>query len=81
MAAGFASIGVRIDTLENELHRHQDDDRADMGVIRTDIRAISATHERLTGKIEGSLATLTWIIGIPALVAACGTLINLVRHW
>ena len=52
-----------------------------MGAMRTDIRTITATHERLTGKIEGSLATLKWVIGIPAFVAACGTLVSLIRHW
>ena len=81
MASGFLATNQRIGALENELHRHQAEDRSDMGAMRTDIRTITATHERLTGKIEGSLATLKWVIGIPAFVSASGTLVSLIRHW
>ena len=81
MQAGFAAIGQRISGVENELHRHQDEDRSDMSAIRTDIRIVTASQDRLSGRIEGSLATFKWVIGIPAFIAACGTVIGLIRHW
>lgn len=81
MRSGFEATGQRISAVENELHRHQDEDRQDMGAIRSDLRIVSASQDRLSGRIEGSLATLKWVIGIPAFIAACGTVVSLIRHW
>lgn len=81
MAAGFSSTATRIGALENELHRHQDDDRADMGSMRSDIRLLTTNQDLLTGRIQGSLAMIKWVLGIPAFIAAAGTMIGLIRHW
>jgi hypothetical protein len=49
--------------------------------MRNSLQTVTASQDRLSGRIEGSLATLKWIIGIPALIAASGTVIGLIRHW
>lgn len=81
MASGFAATNQRIGTLENELHRHQDEDRSDMSAIRSDVRIITTAQATLAGRIEGTLGTLKWLIGIPAFIAAAGTVVGLIRHW
>lgn len=81
MRSGFAGVGLRVTAVENELHRHQDEDRADMGAIRSDIRVATLAQATLDGKIQGSIAMLRWFLGIPAFIAATGTVIGLIRHW
>jgi hypothetical protein len=81
MRSGFEAVGTRITAVENELHRHQDEDRTDLAVIRGDVRTLSSTNDRLAGRIEGALGTMKWFIGIPAFIAALGTMISLIRHW
>lgn len=79
--AGFAAVAQRITSIENELHRHQDEDRSDMGAMRVDIQSLTSTQERQAGRIEGSLGTLKWIIGIPAIVAAVASIVGTIHRW
>lgn len=81
MRAGFDATGLRISAVENELHRHQDEDRSDMGTMRADIRAVTVVQERLAGRIEGSIGVLKWLIGVPAIVAAVASIVGTIHRW
>jgi hypothetical protein len=66
LSAQFVNLNVRIGTLENELHRHQDDDREDFRIVRNEIADVRSAFDRVAGGIEFSKWALG--LGLPAII-------------
>jgi hypothetical protein len=74
-------LGLRIDAVSNELHRHQDEAKVNNMQTSSSISRIDETIARWEGNLNGSLTTFKWVAGVPAFLAAVFGLVNLIRHW
>ena len=66
-----------VDHVLNDLHRHQDQDRQDIGMLRESVQRIDTTIAGFTGCIN----LIRWAIGIgvPTIVALLAA--HTMRHW
>lgn len=61
----------------NDLHRHQDEDRDDFRLVRSEVGEVKSTVEGWKGGLN-----LLKLITIPCtMIAAAAGIINLIRHW
>jgi hypothetical protein len=81
MRDAFQVRDERVRELGNELHRHQDVYRTDMGFVRAEISSAKEAAANLAGQIQGSLGMLRWLIVILGGIAATSGVIGLVHHW
>ncbi len=78
------NIHAEIESLRNDLHRHQDDDREDFKDLRLRTQGLKDDISKLTSAMAewtGALGLAKWSLGlgVPCILAA--VVANVIRHW